>query len=62
MTDRGHADRLGVFGDLIDDSIGADAQRAQPSQSSAERRSGVGFPFEEPKRIFGRLDEAPVEC
>lgn len=61
MADRGDADSLLTLGQLVEDSIGADPQGAQASQSASERVSGIRFALEQAESVLDRVDQGPVE-
>ena len=54
-------DVLSVVGQLVDDAVGTDAQRAEASQSASERVSRFRSPLEEPESLVHRLGHMPLE-
>ena len=61
MSDRCHPDGALVICELIDDSIGADTQRAEAMQPSAERVSGLRIALKQSERILDCVDQLPVQ-
>ena len=61
MADRRHAHRPPVVCDLIEDAIGADAQRSHAAEGAAELPAGVRLAFEKSERLLDSVDERPVE-
>jgi len=60
VADRGDADGLVVVGELVDDAVGADAQRSQAAQAAAERVPGERFALENTERAFDSVDQWPA--
>src|SRR5579875_1921009 len=61
MADRRDTNRLLVVGDLVDDAIGADAQRAEAVQPAPQCMSDVRVPLEQSERVLDGVDQRPVE-
>lgn len=61
MTDCRDADCLVVIGELVDDAVGADAQRTQAMEPAAEHVSDVWVSFVQSQRVFDGVDQRPVE-
>ncbi len=61
MADRDDPDRPIIVSELVDEPVGAQAQRAHPAQSAAQRIPGGGFAFEQTEGILDRVDERPIE-
>ena len=61
MADRGDANGLLAVGDLVDDSVGADAERSEALESAAERISGEGLPFVDAEGVLDGVDQRPAE-
>jgi hypothetical protein len=61
MADGGHADGLVIVCQLVDDAIGAHAQRAEAVQATAQGVSEVGVALEQSERILDGVDKRPIE-
>lgn len=61
MADSGDADRFSAIGQLVEDSIGADPQRIQTAQFSAERIAGKRIALKQAKRILDCVDQRPAQ-
>ena len=59
VADRGDADELVALGQLVDDSISADAERAESVQATAQLVSDQWFAFEEAECVVDRIDQWP---
>ncbi len=61
MADGGHPNRLLGIGELVENPVGANAQRVEPAQFAAERMSSLRFALEQTQCILDRIDQRPVE-
>jgi hypothetical protein len=61
MADRGDPDGLLIVCELINDAVGAHAQRAQAREPAAQRVPGVRLALEESERILDGVDQGPLE-
>jgi hypothetical protein len=61
MTDGGDADRLPSIGHLIEDAKGADPQRVEAGEPSAERLARVGLALEQAEGVLDRVDQRPIQ-
>jgi hypothetical protein len=61
VADRSDANCLFAVGNLVDDAVGADAERTQSLEATAQRVSGEGLAFEQPEGFLDGVDERPVE-
>jgi hypothetical protein len=61
MSDCGDANGLPAVGQLIKDSVGADAQRIDPVQLASKCVASLRFALKKPQRILDRIDQWPVE-
>jgi hypothetical protein len=61
VADRDHSDRLLGVGELVEDAVGADPQRAQAAKPAAKRVPSSRFALEQAERIGDRVDQGPVE-
>ena len=56
MADGGHATRLLVGAELVDDAVAADAGRPKTAKTAAQLVSPVWCPGEQAGRILDRVD------
>lgn len=61
MADRGDADRPVAVGELVDDAIRPDSQRAKTSEPAPQLVSGSRLAFKETERVFNGVDQRPAE-
>jgi hypothetical protein len=61
VEDRGDANGLIVIGQLIDNAVGADSQRTQHSQPTAQLVSCSGVALEQAEGALDGVDQRPVE-
>ncbi len=61
MPDSEHTDDPLVLVELVDDPVGADANRPQPTEPTPERMTRFGFPFEEAEGHDDGVGQRPVE-
>ena len=61
MADRRDANRLSPVGYLVDDPVGADAERPQPLKSTVKGVARMRIALKQPKRVLDRVDQRPIE-
>lgn len=61
MANSGDANGLLGVGELIEDPVGADSQRAKASQFAAKSVPGARIALKQAKCILDRVNQRPVE-
>jgi hypothetical protein len=61
VADRGYADCLPRISELVDDAVGADAERAESLEAPAKRVSGERLALEQSEGVLDGVDQHPVE-
>jgi hypothetical protein len=61
MANGSHTNRLLRISQLIENSIGADAQRVQPAQLAPKRMARMRFALQQAQCVLDRVDQRPVE-
>lgn len=61
VSNRDDANRPLSLGELVDDAVGADAKRAEPSEPPPQHVAGQRIAFEQPERVLYGVDEGPAE-
>jgi hypothetical protein len=62
MANRRDANRAVGVDHLVDDAVGTDAERPEPSQAATKQMASMGFALEQAKRFGHGIDQRPIEA